>query len=208
MLAKTKKLWAEQDRHPGDRQRLFTAVVDATAAESALYPGSFVDIAASFVLPEVVYVDTDKRAAAFFADEDGVRELIAEHGDVPDASFSFLHADYTAALKLPKKTTFDLLISLYAGFVSEHCTDRLKIGGTLLVHPSHGDVAMSSLDERYVLAGVVTARNGEYRVERTNLDGYLWPRKPVEITVDSLHELGRGIGYTKSPFAYLFERIK
>jgi hypothetical protein len=207
MRAKTEKLWAEQDRHPGDRRRLFTAVVDAVAAESALYPGCFVDIAPSFVLPEVVYVDTDKRAATFFDDEEGVRELIERNeGDVA-AAITFLHADYTEPLALPKAASFDLLISLYAGFVSEHCTNRLKVGGTLLVNPSHGDAAMASIDERYVLAGVVTSRNGEYRVERTNLDGYLWPKKPVEVTVELLHELGRGIGYTKSPFAYLFERI-
>lgn len=207
MKTKTRKLWTEQDRHPGDRQRLFTAVVDAVAAESALYPGSFVDLAASFVLDDVTYVDIDKRAAAFFGDEEGVRELIEEHGGPATASVRFLHQDYADPLALPKKTEFDLLISLYAGFVSEHCTGWLRIGGTLLVHPSHGDVAMASLDERYILAGVVNARNGEYRVERTNLDSYLWPRRPTEITVESLHASGRAIGYTKSPFAYLFERV-
>jgi hypothetical protein len=207
MLAKTQKLWTEQDRHPGDRHRLFAAVADAIDATSALYPGSFVDVSPSFVLPEVVYVDTDKRANAFFADESGVLELIEENGGPPDPSVTFLHADYQEPLKLPKKKRFDLLISMYAGFVSEHCTDRLEVGGTLLVHPSHGDVAMASIDERYVLAGVVTARQSVYRVERTNLDSYLWPRKPVELTVDMLHDLGKGVGYTKSPFAYLFERI-
>ena len=38
-------------------------------AERALYPGSYVDLAPSFVWPSVTYVDTDRRAAQFFADE-------------------------------------------------------------------------------------------------------------------------------------------
>ncbi len=68
-----------QNRHPGDRLRLFSAVAGAVDAQSALYPGSFVDIAASFVFDEVTYVDVDRRTAQFFGDAPGVAELIAEH---------------------------------------------------------------------------------------------------------------------------------
>jgi len=35
----------------------------------------------------------------------------------------------------------------------------------------------------------------------------LVPRRDVEVTRASLHASGRGVGYTKSPFAYLFERV-
>lgn len=55
---------------------------------------------------------------------------------------------------------FDLLISLYAGFVSEHCTCHLRNGGLLLVNSSHGDAAMASIDDRYRLVGVVSSRAG------------------------------------------------
>lgn len=80
------------------------------------------------------------------------------------------------------------------------------MGATLLVGPSHGDAAMASLDPRYRLTGVVTSRSGSYRVSTDQLDSYLIPKKPVEVTPDLLHEMGRGIAYTKSPFAYLFSR--
>ncbi len=206
MNPKTAELWAKQNQHDGDRWRLFTAVGEAIDASTVLYPGSYVDISPSFVFPSVTYVDVDKRAPKFFADADGVREIVAAHSGEDDPDITFIHADYTDELDLPDEH-FDLLVSLYAGFVSEHCTHHLRIGGTLLVNASHGDTAMASIDPRYELAGIVTSRDGKYKVSTSDLDTYLIPKKQQCITIDLLHETGRGIGYTRSPFAYLFMRI-
>ena len=206
MQPKTAELWAKQDQHEGDRWRLFSAVSGAIDATTVLYPGCYVDIAPSFVFAAVTYLDIDKRAPKFFADVDGLREIVADHDGPPSPEITFIHADYTGPLDLPDEH-FDLLVSLYAGFISEHCTQHLRVGGTLLVNPSHGDVAMASIDARYELAGVVTSRDGDYRVDTTGLDGYLVPKKPQAVTVNSLHAANRGIGYTTSPFAYLFTRI-
>ena len=206
--ASTATLWAKQNQHEGDRQRLFSVVGEALEASAVLYPGSYVDIAPSFVFPAVTYVDVDDRARRFFADTSGVLELIQAHRSddvVPDVQF--VHTDYSRDLSLGAQS-FDLLVSLYAGFVSEHCTDYLRIGGSLLVNPSHGDAAMASIDDRYELAAVVKSGSGGYRVDHSDLDRFLVPKTPQEITIERLHELGRGIGYTKSPFAYLFTRVK
>ena len=45
MQDSTRLLWDKQDLHPGDRQRLFTAVGQEIDAVTALYPGSYVDVA-------------------------------------------------------------------------------------------------------------------------------------------------------------------
>jgi len=45
----TRRLWEQQDRHVDGRLRLFSTIGDFTGDTSALYPGSFVDVAASFV---------------------------------------------------------------------------------------------------------------------------------------------------------------
>ncbi len=200
-------MWDKQNQHVGDRQRLFTAVDQAVDATKVLYPGSYVDLAASFVWPAVTYVDLDRRAAQFFADENGIQQLISEQGiDPSTGEVRFIRADYTSELDL-RDDEFDLLISLYAGFVSEHCTDHLRVGGTLLANPSHGDVAMASIDFRYRLRAVITARSDRYSVTSQNLDSYLVPRRSVDLTRQSLHASGRGIAYEKSAFAYLFERV-
>lgn len=154
-------LFAEYDRHPGDRERLLRAVASWRPFERVLYAGSYIDASPSFVFPHVTYVDTDRRAARFFADRPGVDRLIgAPRADAAKGeAWRFLHADYTERLDVPDGS-IDLLLSLYAGFVSEHCTRYLRAGGCLLANNSHGDASLASLECRYRLVAVVTKRVG------------------------------------------------
>ena len=162
------------------------------------YPGSYVDIAPSFVFGSVTYLDTDRRTPAFFGDTSGIREIIAEHNGPADADLAFIHADYTGELDLPHDH-FDLPVSLYAGFISEHCTQHLRVGGKLLVNSSHGDAAMASIDPRYELTGVVISRDGSYKVGTSALDSYLVPKKPQPVTIDSLHASGNQVQAGATP---------
>jgi hypothetical protein len=201
----TEQLWEKQDQHTGDRHRLFTAIEEAFEVETVLYPGSYVDVAPSFVFGDVTYLDTDRRAAKFFGDQAGVKAVIARHRkDDSDPEWRFVHTDYTSGLDL-KTDHYDLLVSLYAGFVSEHCTKYLRPGGFLLVNPSHGDAAMASINPKHRLAAVVKSRSGKYAVSRDDLDAYLQPKRPTAITADYLHVIGRGVAYTKPVFAYVFQ---
>jgi hypothetical protein len=52
----------------------------------------------------------------------------------------FIGADHTDPLGLGAGG-FELVISLYAGFASEARTRYLRVGGTLLAKPSHGNAA-------------------------------------------------------------------
>lgn len=206
--AGTAAVWALQERHPGDHERLFRAVARVVEASTVIYPGSFVDLAASVVWPDVTYVDVDRRAARFFADLPGIEAILAGHG-VPagDRRIRFLPADYTAALDVGDGSV-DLLLSLYAGPVSESCTRYLRVGGALLAHPSHGDVALASLDPRLALTGVVQAAAGDYTVGTDDLDGYLEPRDGRTVTRAGIHRSGRGIAYRRRAFAHLFTRVR
>jgi hypothetical protein len=206
VLDTTRDRWQEQLELVGDRRPLYRAVAEAVRARHVLYPGSYVDVTPSVVWPEAVYVDLDRRARRFFADHDGVSELLSELGARASHTFGFIHADYSAGLPLPERSC-DLLVSLYAGFVSEHCTRYLAIGGHLLVNSSHGDAAMASIDERYRLRAVVEQRGGRTAVRTDELGAYLVPKRPIDVDVELLHRTGRGVAYTRSPFAYLFERV-
>ena len=206
MKDKTCALWVKQDQHKGDRWRLFQTVSAAAPARRVLYAGSYVDIAPSFVYDDVTYADMDKRAAAFFADQQGVKQIICDHGGNVNGRVAFEYGDYRS-LDLETES-FDLLISLYAGFISEACGHFLRLGGLLLANSSHGDAALAALDPRFELAAVITSSGGHYRVTDDNIDSYMVPKKPQTITVESIRKSGRGIAYTKSPFAYLFRRLR
>ena len=197
-------------RHPEDRSRLFEAVSHAVDADSVLYPGSYIDIAPSIHFDDVTYIDTDRRAARFFAQRDAVHQVVARHRTTTGSSrpfyVEFHHLDYTTDLPVADES-IDLLISLYAGFISEYCTRYVRIGGHLLVNSSHGDAAMASIDPRWRLAAVVNRRDDRYHVSTERLDDYLIPKRGTPPTHDELHQLGRGIAYTRTAAAYLFQKI-
>lgn len=201
----------EYDAHPGDRERMFRAVADRwPELARVLYPGSYIDASPSFVFPDVTYVDVDRRAARFFADQDGVDALIrARYGDGTEvaSSWRFFQADYAEPLEVADGSV-DLLVSLYAGFISTPCARYLRAGGLLLTNNSHGDASMASLDPGFRLIAVLTRRAERYRVVEEELADYLTPRKEgVEVDAAELRRTNRGVRYRKDAAMYVFERV-
>jgi hypothetical protein len=188
-----------------ERLELFQLLADKYPISRVMYPGSFVHVTHSFIFPHVVYVDSDKQAKKFFADP-AVHEWIAHRN--PDALVNFHPADYTADFG-ESGQSFDLLISQYAGFVSQSCKRYLKIGGLLLANNSHGDASMASLDNSFVLVAVVTHRDNKFRLSENDLDSYFVPKSDkIAITQAYIEQIRRGVAYKKSANAYVFRRIK
>lgn len=202
---KAEPSWATYRQTVGDRSGLFAALNTIWGPRRALYPGSYLDLSPSTVFPSVTYIDTDVRAARFFARH----ELVASElqGRTPPASgpeVRFLHADYTSELPLPD-AEFDLLISLYAGRVWDHCRQYLKPRGLLLANTSHGDASLAALEPHLHLVAAVLQRGNGYRLDRAALHTYLVPKKPTAADPDLIRRTGRGITYTRTAFAYLFQ---
>ena len=186
----------------GDEFGLFQQVARFAIVERALYPGSYVHLTPSVVFDDVVYVDTDPKAKRFFREIDAVRALVSDlRGSPQPVSIAFHGTDYA---QVPEQAaSFDLLISLYAGFVSEACGWLLRPGGLLLANDSHGDASMAALDPRFELAGAFTRRD---RLRTEELDTYLQPRSGRSTTVEELRRTGRGVAVTRDVKAYLFRR--
>lgn len=49
----------------GNRKAIYRTVVNHFDIETVLYPGSHIDIALSFIIPKVIYVDNFKGAIGF-----------------------------------------------------------------------------------------------------------------------------------------------
>ena len=189
-----------------ERLGMFIILKEKYKINKALYPGSFVHITPSFVFPKVVYVDTNKPAKDFFNDP-SIHEFVSNKKFyVEEPVISFHHKDYRKDIGETKES-FELLISQYAGFISQFCKKYLKIEGILLANSSHGDASMASIDTDYEFIGVLNKRRNKYSFSEKNLDSYFIPKKPRKITREYLKKIKRGIGYTKSPSAYLFRRI-
>jgi len=153
----------------------------------------------------VTYVDTDARAARYFADPGRVRAELAGRARPGAASeVRFLAADYTRPLEVADGSV-DLVISLFAGPVWDHCRRYLRPGGWLLANTSHGDASLAALDLSVRLVGVAHHRDGHFRVSSDRLDSYLVPKRPEATDPDQIRRAGRGIAYTRSAFAYVFQ---
>jgi hypothetical protein len=196
--------WSQYRESIGDRSGLFAAVADLVPVERALYPGSYVDLSPSTAIGSVTYLDTDIRAARFFADRELMRAELAGR-TCPGAGEEvwFLAADYTRPVDVPEGSV-DLLISLFAGPVWEHCRGYLRPGGWLLANSSHGDAGLAALDARLRLIAVAHHRNDDYRLVTERLDAYLIPKRPGSADADRIRASGRGVAYTRTAFAYVF----
>ncbi|BDZ55873.1 class I SAM-dependent methyltransferase [Agromyces marinus] len=197
--------WTSYRESIGDRSQLFAAIAETWPIRHALYPGSYLDLSPSTAIDSVTYVDIDRRAARYFADADRVA---AELDSDPShrREVRFLHADYTDPLPLAD-AAYDLLISLYAGPVWEHCRRHLSPGGLLLANSSHGDASIAALDPDLEIVAAVDQRDGRYRVVRRELDRYLVPVNPSAADPELIRRSGRGIAYTRPAFAYLFRLV-
>ena len=190
-----------------ERLDLFQLLAEQFKVQSALYPGSFVHITPSFVFPKTTYVDSDKRAKQFFQFPE-VFDFIALHKTYPqNAIVTFHPTDYRKEID-ERNESYDLLISQYAGFVSQHCKCYLKINGILLVNNSHGDASMASIDPDYEFIAVILKNKGKHRISKRGLDTYFVPKKPVQVTKTFLEQIQKGIGYRKIASSYIFCKVK
>ena len=197
--------WTTYQDSIGDRTELFAAVAEIWHPEQALYIGSYLDLSPSTAIPTVTYVDTDRRAARFFANNDLVASELADRTNYEVApTVGFLHANYTEPLPLPA-AHFDLLISLFTTPGWDHCKPHMKPHALLLANTSHGEASLAALDPQLELVAVVRHRDGKYRLAREKLNTFLVPKNPFHADSDHIRSIGRGIAYTRSAFAYVFQ---
>lgn len=190
-----------------ERLDLFEIIADKFNVQRALYPGSFVHITPSFVFPDVVYVDNDKQAKQFFGKPEIFKFIAERKVYAQEAKVSFYFTDYRNSFEEPLEA-FDLLISQYAGFISQHCKRYLKIKGILLVNDSHGDASMAFIDPDYEFIGAILRNKGKHRISENGLETYFIPKKPVEVSKEYLEQIQKSIAYQKTASSYLFRRVK
>ena len=193
-----------------ERLQLFEILRAELGVESGLYPGCFVHVTPSFVIPRMVYVDSDARARRFFDDESAGTIVQKRKSYIQSARIEFVQQDYAKPLPI-EEGRIDLLISQYAGFVSESCARYLKPDGYLVANNSHGDAGLAHSDSRFELIAVINRRGETFSLKTGNLDQY-FIAKSQSVPTDRqarrhyLKNLGRGIGYTRSAADYVFRR--
>lgn len=184
---------------------LFRLLKKGFNINSAIYAGSYVHISPAFIFPKTVFIDADKKAKKFFEDESALQYITDRKEYLANPDVKFYAQDYRTVIDA-LESQFDLLISQYAGFISDSCKSYLKVGGHLLVNNSHGDAGLASIDNDYELVATIHKSKGKYRISSSNLGEYFIPKKNINVTKEYLYETGKGVGYTKTATLYVFIR--
>ena len=205
--ARSKPTWRSYCHSIGDRSSLFAAVADGWGVRSALYLGSYLDLAPSTAIASVTYVDIDKRAAAFFADRE-VLESELEGRRRPGAGewIEFVHQDYTDPVPL-QEGSFDLMVSLFTSPAWDSCRRYLAPDGLLLANASHGEASLAALDSSLRLAAAIHHEDDTFHFDTKDLDSYLIPKNANHASAERIRRDGKGVKYTRDAFAYLFLRV-
>lgn len=189
-----------------ERTGLFQALSAGFSIQRGLYPGSFVHITPSFFIPEMVYVDMDKRCPRFFADDATLHYVTERKQYAQTPSLKFYHADFSKEVPEPLQSC-DLLLSFYAGFISEYCVQYLRPQGILVANNSHGDAPLAHLNPDYELIGVVNREAERFKLTFENLDTYFVTKSGKPLDKAEILRSMRGLGYTKAPYAYIFQKV-
>jgi hypothetical protein len=185
----------------GNRHILYQLIQKTFDIKSALYPGSHIDIAPSFYIEDVTYVDNFKGTIKFFSNLNEINKIVDKYKDYSEVTrLEFVGADYN---KFKCKSKFDLIISQYAGFVGQATKDMLKTGGILLCNDSHGDATLAYCDADYEFIGVIT---NDSKISTLNLDQYFKFKRERAIDTDAVLEKMKGPQYKLQIENYVFRK--
>lgn len=186
-----------------DRLGLFEILKNKYAIKKALYLGSHIHITPSLVFPEVVYVDSYEKFKRMVLSEEA-KDFIEKNKQYSTRpKYSYVKQNYDN--KLDIDSDFDLLISQYAGFVSQAGKKYLKKGGILVVNNSHGDATMAHLDVDFEFIAVANQTKDNWRLSDKQLNEYFVRKDGNADSKTELIKSGKGPGYVKTATNYIFK---
>jgi hypothetical protein len=186
----------------GDRKALYSLIEKSYHIKTALYPGSYIDISASLVIPNVTYIDNFKGAIKFFQHMDEIKDYIILNKQYDEAQvIQFFGIDYNESIDMSE---VDLIISQFAGFVGQATKKYLRKGGILLCNDSHGDATLAYVDDDFEFIGVIDSCN---QIVSSGLDKYFKFTKEKDIDIHIVRSTMKGPKYKLQPSNYIF-RLK
>ena len=180
--------------------------------ERVMYPGSWIHLTPSLVFPYVVYVDNFTKMKSMLCESE-LLEYIGTNSEIYGESIIKVHQmDYRVEIP-EEKTSFDLLISLSSGFVSQYCGSYLKKNGILFVNNEHYDATKAFVDKDFSPIGVFTS-NGKLIRQSKSIQEYFITKKNEVITSEMVTENSKRspskakYKLKKKAQFYLFKRLE
>ena len=190
-----------------ERRGLFQLVTDKFKIKSGIYPGSFVHITPAFYIPEMAFVDSDRRINRFFRDEITFKYIEENKTYDGPPNIYWNQLDYSSINDL-QENYYEIMFSFYAGFISQACKKYLVLGGILIANNSHGDATMAIADPDYKVIGVVTRNLDRFNIRTEKIEEYITKKDGSEIDVEKVQKRMIGEKFSNNAYAYVFRKIK
>lgn len=190
-----------------ERAGLFKLIKDEYGCSTVLYPGCSIHITPSFYFQHVVYVDISETARKFFRDNQNILSIINSNKKYKQSAYiQYIHSDYTMELPV-KENNYDLLLSIYAGGVTESCRKYIKTGGIILSN-NHQNDALQALNDSYVRLEALIRRKGKkYHIENCTDEKMLKALQGHSMTSKSMRNSGSGMEYVDNEHYFVFRKI-
>lgn len=200
------KIYMEYIEKAGSRIDIYRALKGEFKIKSVLYPGSYVHLTPSLLFPKVYFLDSDKRAKKFFSHDDDILNYLNAYKEYKEnPALVFIFGDYQSPFDVPPDSV-DLLISEYAGFVSRHTKQYLKIGGILLAGDSHGDATLANSDPDFLFLGVLRNKDGQYQFYNKDNISYFKRYRNKDVDINNVIKTMKGPKYYNSADYYIFQK--
>ena len=164
----------------------FRVINNSFSPEKVLYPGSWIHLTPSLVFPRVVYVDLSLNMQRTLSSPD-LLHYIEDHAEYQGKpKIKFYQSNYRSNFG-EEKASFDLLISLSSGLVSQACAQYLKKGAVLFANNEHYDACMAYADPRLKPIGVFKTA-GKYIESEESIQSYFITTKGEPISLEMVDE--------------------
>lgn len=179
--------------------------------ERVLYPGSWIHLTPSLVFTFVVYVDFFAKMKSMFSDPELLQYINRNSQTKSKPIIKFHEVDYREGIP-EEKASFDLLISLSGGFVSQYCGSYLKKKGFLFVNNEHYDATKAFVDKDFSPIGVFKSNGKLIQKEKSILEYFNTKNNEIitpEMVMENSKRSPSKAKYKlikKAPF-YLFSRV-
>jgi hypothetical protein len=190
-----------------DRSGLFETVKRKYSCQNALYPGCSIHITPSFYFQHVVYIDISEIAQDFFKNIEEVKEFINDNKTYKQSTFiQFLNRDYTKELPI-RENSYDLLIALYAGEITQSCKKYVKPGGIILTNNHQNDAVEVLKDTSLFLDALIYKKGKKYVLEEKPEKNFEDILRKYNRQAKNMKKTDRGLEYVDKQCYFVLKKL-
>jgi len=190
-----------------DRAGLFELIKDKYGCSTVLYPGCSIHITPSFYFQHVVYVDINETAKEFFQDNQNVLSIVNSNKKYKQSAYiQFIHSDYTEKLPV-RENNYDLLLSIYAGGITESCKRYVKPGGIIVSNNHRNDAQQAIKDSSIRLEALIRRKGKKYNIENGTGEKMLEALQEHSVPTKNMKNSSSGLKYVDNEYYFVFRKI-